>query len=171
MGKAGVMSLLERQKVDFFHSQGLSNRNIAKKINRSSRTVDRYLKDPEKYGKNFKGKKRELSERAVRKIVRIASNSTKSAAKIKELAGIKASLSTVQRTIRNAEHLKHLETKKKPPLNAIRKEKRLRFAKEYMTLNVQSDTRLNDGRSVVFTDEKRFNLDGPDGFQYYYHDL
>jgi len=30
MGKAGVMSLLERQKVDFFHSQGLSNRNIAK---------------------------------------------------------------------------------------------------------------------------------------------
>jgi len=57
MGKAGVMSLLERQKVDFFHSQGLSIRNIAKKINRSSRTVDRYLKDPEEYGKNFKGKK------------------------------------------------------------------------------------------------------------------
>lgn len=63
----------------------------------------------------LKGKKT-LSKRAVRQIVRIASNLTKSAAKIKELAGVKASLSTVQRTIRNAENLKRLKTKKKPPL-------------------------------------------------------
>lgn len=27
------------------------------------------------------------------------------------------------------------------------------------------------GRSVVFTDEKTFNHDGPDGLQYYWHDL
>jgi len=45
------MSLLERQKVDFLHSGGLSDRNIAKQINRSSRTVDRYLKNPEAFGK------------------------------------------------------------------------------------------------------------------------
>jgi len=86
MGKAAVMSLLERQKVDFLHSQGLSHRNIAKQINRSSRTVDRYLKDSEAYGNNFKRKKKTLSKQAERHIVRIASNSTKSAAKIKEFA-------------------------------------------------------------------------------------
>jgi len=82
------------------------------------------LKDPEAYGNNFKGKK-SLSKQAERQIVRIASNSTKSAAKIKELAGVRASLSTLQRTIRNSEHLKRLKIKKKPPLNVIRKEKRL----------------------------------------------
>jgi len=75
MGKAAVMSLLERQKVDYLQSQGLSNRNIAKQINRSCRTVDRYLKVPEAYGNNFKGKKKALSKQAERQIVRIASNS------------------------------------------------------------------------------------------------
>lgn len=26
-------------------------------------------------------------------------------------------------------------------------------------------------RKIIFTDEKKFNMDRPDGFAYYYHDL
>lgn len=71
MGKAAVMSLLERQKVDFLHSQGLSNRNIAKQINRSSRTVHRYFKDPEAYGNNFKGTKRRYQNKQYAKLLEL----------------------------------------------------------------------------------------------------
>ena len=171
MGKSKILSALEREKVDFYHAEGWSNRKIAEKLNRSSRTVDRYLKDPKSYGNRYKGRNQALSAREKRKILRLASNSTQSAAKIRQLAGVKASLSTVKRTIHAAKHIKRLKIKKKPPLDAVRKQKRLQFAKNYMTWAVQIETRTNDWRLVVFSDEKRFNLDGPDGFQYYFHDL
>jgi len=56
--------------------------------------------------------KKALSKQAERQVVRNASNSTKSAAKIKEFSGVKASLLTVQHTITNSEHLKRLKIAK-----------------------------------------------------------
>jgi len=109
-----------------------------------------------------------LSDTDKRAILREASNSHDSVSKIRAKAGVDASKTTVWRVISKAKHLKRLKLKKKPPLNPKRKEARLTFCRVNMSW-------CNEWKRVVFSDEKKFNLEGPDGYNYYYyyyfHDL
>lgn len=171
MGKKKVLTAEEKGKIDAFHSEGFAMRYIAKKIGRSDHVIRNYIKNSASYGTNYKGRtKTALTPQDKRKLIRIASNSAASTSKIKEKAGIVASLSTVRRAILSADHLKLKKLKKKPPLNAVRKEKRLEFARLHMTWDTELGRVLN-WRNVVFSDEKKFNLDGPDGYNYYFHDV
>ena len=52
-----------------------------------------------------------------------------------------------------------------PHLNKGHKARREEGVREKVQWNVEKGTK------VIFSDEKKFNLDGPDGFQYYWRDL
>ena len=54
--------------------------------------------------------------------------------------------------------------KGKPKLTSEHKHLRMEWCKEHMDFSEK-------WRDVIFSDEKKFNLDGPDGYKYYWHDL
>lgn len=145
MGKKKCLTLSERAKIDVYHQEGLSGRAIGRRIGRGHEAILNYLKDTKSYGSNYKGRvSTALTPQDKRNIFRLASNSALSTTKIGLQAGVNASKSTVRRAILSANHLKRLKLKKKPPLNAERKQKRLEFAKEHMTWNVMQGQRDND---------------------------
>ncbi|KAF2351386.1 hypothetical protein FHG87_017859 [Trinorchestia longiramus] len=53
----------------------------------------------------------------------------------------------------------------KPELKKIHKKRREEWVREKVKWNA------DNWAKVVFSDEKKFNLDGPDSFQYYWYDL
>lgn len=160
MPRGKVLSSEEIAQIVILKKENYSNRQIA-----SPRVINNYFKDPENYGKNQKGRTgKATTERERRAILREASNSASTARQIKASVGVSASIRTVQRVIKSSHHIQRKKLKRKPVLSLNHRDARLAFAHAHMGWT-------NDWENVVFTDEKKFNLDGPDGYQYYFHDL
>lgn len=156
-----MLSEREKGKIAAYIDLHLSKRDIARRMRRSVHCITTFMNNTENYGKNFKGSKRELSPRACRRLRKAASNSTVSANKLKVSLSLNVSRWTVTRRL-NEMNLKRKRMKSKPVLTAIHKEARMEFCRANMK---------TDWSKIWFTDEKRWCLDGPDCFSYYWHDL
>lgn len=165
MGRGKQLNKSEIDRILLLRAQNQTITKIAKLLNRSRHVVYNFLKNPKIYGKKkCTGRPRATTERDRRAILRVASNHKGTARGIAKEAGISVNIRTVRRIIQSSKQIKRKRLKRKPPLSAQHKEVRLKFARNNIFWKKK-------WRSVIFSDEKKFNLDGPDGWNYYFHDL
>uniref|UniRef100_A0A0N5BII7 DDE_3 domain-containing protein n=1 Tax=Strongyloides papillosus TaxID=174720 RepID=A0A0N5BII7_STREA len=129
------------------------------------KVISTFLKDPSSYGTaKHTGRPSKLGVRDKRAISRSASNTTKSCTSIRNELNLPVSRWTVNRAFNSDRNIVRSKMAKCPRLDKSHKAARLEYARKYMTWNEKWTI-------VIFGDEKKFNLDCPDGFNSYWRDL
>jgi transposase len=133
MPAASRFSPEERGKIIAYRDSGLSYRQISAKVGRCASSICTFLKNPGAYGKQkTSGRPSKVSPRDKHRIIKTASNSTKTCAQIKAECDLQVSKETIRRVLKKSLVIVSAKMKPAPHLKPIHKQRRLDFARENM---------------------------------------
>lgn len=138
---------------------------IGRRLGRSVNVISNFIKKGDGYGVKpaTKGNQK-LSNRDRNRILIEAKTNRLNATEIREKLQLPVTPQHIGLVLRKSGEVKWRKPLKKPLLKPHHRVARLNFSKNHMTWSREWD-------QVIFSDEKKFNLDGPDCCSYYWHAL
>lgn len=165
MGKGVKLSKNMQNIILNLRNEGKSIREIANIVEISKNTVQKFLKNTEAYNKTIKrGRPSTVSERTKRQIKNLAVNTATSSRDIKAKLSLKITPRRIQQILSSDNNIKYEKMIRKPMLLQRHKTARLLFAEKYKFWT-------SEWENVIFSDQKKFNLHGPDGKMMYWRDI
>uniref|UniRef100_A0A8R1DTE1 Tc3 transposase DNA binding domain-containing protein n=2 Tax=Caenorhabditis japonica TaxID=281687 RepID=A0A8R1DTE1_CAEJA len=162
-GRGQLLTVAEKASIIAFKTAGWTNRAIARHLNRSHDSINRFVLNPNPNRQKKKnGPAPKLNSRARRSVTRVVSNSMKSCNNINQELNLGVSKLTVWRALKEDSNITRAVMRPAPRLTKVHKTRRLDFAQRNMSTNWEK---------TIFSDDKKFNLNGSDGYKSYWHDL
>lgn len=148
------------------HKKGQHIRDISRDTGHSTRTILRIVKRGHLKGKKKRlGRPPKVSLRDKRRIRNLASQNAISATDIKSVTGVEITPRQIINIINESPYLTHAKMPLKPMISPDNVAHRFSWSRNMVRW---SDEGL---QTIWFSDEKKFRLDGPDGYHCYWHDL
>lgn len=169
MPRGKYLTLEEKAKISAWRDptldRVLSISEISRKLGRSRTVIRSFLRLGQNYGvkKATKGN-RKLTNRQKQQIIHEAVVNRKNSTEIRDYLQLPVHPQHVNAILRGSGKVKWSKDLKKPMLKPHHKIARLEFCQRHMTWS-------SEWHRVIFSDEKKFNLDGPDMCNFYWHGL
>mmetsp|Transcript_17629 Transcript_17629/g.19137 ORF Transcript_17629/g.19137 Transcript_17629/m.19137 type:complete len:269 (+) Transcript_17629:195-1001(+) len=156
---------VEMKRLHRLNPKKFNHYKLSAKFNVPRTTIRDFLKRSEISGGGAKpGRPRKLSPRDERHVIRLAANTKRSQQSIANALPVKVSRRTIGRILHRCPFIRRSKLRIHPEMKPEDPEKRRLFARKYHHWG-------NKWRKTFFLDEKKFNLDGPDGDRGYWRGI